>query len=198
MKRIVCYGDSNTYGYKPYHERYDRPYPLILSELLGKDYKVINEGLNGRTSIYNARFINRIGINTVSNLLRYKHIDYLVFMLGTNDLKIGNANTFDELYNGLDKLLEEITKLNIIDNFIFISPILMGIDVETTDPEFNYHSYELSLSFYDIYKKLSLKYKPCLLIDAKEYIKPTIDNEHFPEVGHKVLANLLANYFKGL
>ena len=195
MLKIVCYGDSNTFGYKPYGNRYLNPYPVILQKLLGNNYKVFNEGLNGRTSIYKARFYERVGINTVNDLLEYNHIDYLIFMLGTNDLKIGNANTIDDLYNGLDLLLDKITKLNIIDNFIFISPILLGKDVEVTDIEFNYHSYKLSLSLYDIYKRLSDKYKPCLLIDAKEYITPTIDNEHFPEEGHNILASILANYF---
>ena len=193
--KIVCYGDSNTFGYKPYHERYEFPYPLILSNLLGKNYEVFNEGVSGRTSIYKARLPERVGIDNVDELLKYGHIDYLVFMLGTNDLKIGNANTIDEVYNGLDILLDKINKLNIIDNFIFISPILIGKNIESTDIEFNYHSHKLSLSFYDIYKRLSDKYKPCLLIDAKEYIAPTIDNEHFPEEGHNILASILANYF---
>ena len=44
MIKIVCYGDSNTYGYKPYHERYDKAYPEILESILRDNYKVYNEG----------------------------------------------------------------------------------------------------------------------------------------------------------
>ena len=195
--KIVCYGDSNTYGYKPYHDRYDRPYPLILNELLDNKYEVYNEGLNGRTSIYNCLDKERIGISNIDEtLLKYNHIDYFIFMLGTNDLKIGNASNIDDIFNGLDILLDRIYKLNIIDHFIFVSPILLGKNIGDDDIEFNYHSYELSLSFYDVYKKLANKYKPDYLIDAKELINPTFDHAHFPLEGHKVLAEALSNIIR--
>ena len=149
MIKVVCYGDSNTYGYNPYHERYDKAYPEILGSILGNNYKVYNEGLNGRTSIYNDPNPERIGINNVEEVLKkYKHIDYLIFMLGTNDLKVGNATNVDEIYNGLDKILTKINNLGIIDHYIFISPIKVGEDLDK-------NANKLSLHFYEVYERLA-------------------------------------------
>ena len=51
-RRIVCFGDSNTWGYNPAtEERYDEDvrWTGILAELLGDGYRVVEEGQNGRT-----------------------------------------------------------------------------------------------------------------------------------------------------
>lgn len=60
MKTILCYGDSNTWGYVPgsldfktvYVERYPRTirWPGLLQQYLGSEYYVVEEGLNGRTT----------------------------------------------------------------------------------------------------------------------------------------------------
>ena len=52
MKQIICYGDSNTFGYIPGSgKRYpkDIRWTGVLSNLLGDEYKVIEEGCNNRT-----------------------------------------------------------------------------------------------------------------------------------------------------
>ena len=51
-KRIVCFGDSNTWGYNPKTgERYDENtrWPMRMQQILGDAYQVIEEGQNGRT-----------------------------------------------------------------------------------------------------------------------------------------------------
>ena len=51
-KRILCFGDSNTWGYNPVGgARYDDEtrWPMRMQHVLGNDYSVIEEGLNGRT-----------------------------------------------------------------------------------------------------------------------------------------------------
>ncbi|GMQ61530.1 SGNH/GDSL hydrolase family protein [Vallitalea maricola] len=51
MKTIVCFGDSNTYGYNPSQNgnRYPRNirWTGLISEKLGSDFYIIEEGLNG-------------------------------------------------------------------------------------------------------------------------------------------------------
>ena len=51
-KRIVCFGDSLTWGYDPDHrvrfEDGDR-WTQVLQIEMGDDYAVIEEGQNGRT-----------------------------------------------------------------------------------------------------------------------------------------------------
>ena len=54
QKRILCYGDSNTYGYIPTGGRYDEHtrWPMRMQTLLGPGYAVIEEGFNGRTIVF--------------------------------------------------------------------------------------------------------------------------------------------------
>ena len=56
MKEILCFGDSNTYGLIPgTTRRYDREtrWTGILAEkLYDKGYRIIEEGLCGRTSVF--------------------------------------------------------------------------------------------------------------------------------------------------
>ena len=94
----------------------------------------------------------------------------------------------DNFLISIDLLLEKIYKLNIVNHYIFVCPILLGKNIGDTDIEFDYHSYELSLSLYDVYKRLCDRYRVDYLIDAKEFINPTFDNAHFDINGHKLLA----------
>ena len=51
-KRIICFGDSNTWGYNPVTgERFDENtrWPMRMQQILGDEYQVIEEGQNGRT-----------------------------------------------------------------------------------------------------------------------------------------------------
>lgn len=93
-KRIVCFGDSNTWGYIPITgERYDESirWPARLQEKLGyQDYTVVEEGLTGRTTVFDDPFDPELnGLKTMPAVLRSAApIDVLVFMLGTNDFPV--------------------------------------------------------------------------------------------------------------
>ena len=55
MKTILCYGDSNTYGYNPetgFRYPYEQRWTSILQKNLGDSAIVIPEGLNGRTTCF--------------------------------------------------------------------------------------------------------------------------------------------------
>ena len=55
MRNILCYGDSNTFGTDPVHGgRHPREarWTGVLQELLGDGYRVIEEGLGGRTTVF--------------------------------------------------------------------------------------------------------------------------------------------------
>ena len=93
MKKIVCFGDSNTYGYDPQTGgRYDEKtrWPKRLQTLLGEDYEIIEEGQNGRTIANDDPWEGgtKSGMDYVLPMLETKRPDLLVIMLGSNDLKI--------------------------------------------------------------------------------------------------------------
>jgi lysophospholipase L1-like esterase len=91
-KTILCYGDSNTWGYNPSTgDRYPRDvrWPGVLRRELGTGYWVVEAGLNGRTTVWDDPLEEgRSGKDTLLPVLRmHKPIDLVVIMLGTNDLK---------------------------------------------------------------------------------------------------------------
>ncbi len=93
IKTILCYGDSNTYGYVPETGmRYPRDirYPGRLQNLFGEEYTVIEEGCNGRTTIHDDPIDGwKNGLDYLKPCLNsHKPIDIVILMLGSNDLKI--------------------------------------------------------------------------------------------------------------
>jgi lysophospholipase L1-like esterase len=92
MKTIVCFGDSNTWGYVPgsNDERFPRDvrWPGRLAASLGADYEVIAEGLNGRTAAVDSPVEDgRNGAPYFLPCLRsHKPVDLVVVYLGTNDV----------------------------------------------------------------------------------------------------------------
>ncbi len=93
MKAILCYGDSNTWGYIPAsdEERYPRSvrWTGLLQESLGPDWHVIEEGLNGRTTCFDdPTWPGRNGYATLFPILEsHFPLDLVVIMLGSNDAK---------------------------------------------------------------------------------------------------------------
>ena len=92
---ILCFGDSNTWGYIPGKdcERYapDTRWPGVLQAGLGDEYRVVEEGQNGRMTAWDdplALNISRNGLKQLPVILEsQKPIDLVIVMLGTNDLK---------------------------------------------------------------------------------------------------------------
>lgn len=91
-KSILCFGDSNTWGASPIRGiRYDRQtrWPGALQKELGEGYHVIEEGLPGRTTVWDDPVDgDRNGLKHLVPLI-YSHmpLDLLIILLGTNDLK---------------------------------------------------------------------------------------------------------------
>lgn len=93
MKRVLCYGDSNTWGYDPStRDRYpaDVRWTGVLQRALGDGYWVIEEGLNGRTTVWDDPIKGYRNGKTylIPCLASQRPLDLVIIMLGTNDLKM--------------------------------------------------------------------------------------------------------------
>ena len=92
-KRVLCFGDSNTWGYNPHtQERYDEQtrWTRVLARSLGPEYEIIEEGLNGRTTVWDdpiEGFKNGYSY-LIPCLESHCPLDLVVILLGTNDLKM--------------------------------------------------------------------------------------------------------------
>jgi lysophospholipase L1-like esterase len=96
VKTIMCYGDSNTWGCIPLTgleppRRYGsaQRWPGVLRRELGDGYWIVEEGLNGRTTVWDDPLEPfRSGKELlVPCLMTHQPIDLVIVMLGTNDLK---------------------------------------------------------------------------------------------------------------
>lgn len=96
MKNILCFGDSNTWGYTPGTAvRYDlnTRWTGVLQNELGDGYRILEDGLNARTSVYEDPWSPwRLGKDALPiALTAQKPLDLLILMIGTNDLKFVDA-----------------------------------------------------------------------------------------------------------
>lgn len=211
-KRIVCFGDSNTWGYIPVtSQRYDENtrWPALLQSKLGyEDYTVVEEGLTGRTTVFDDPFDSELnGLKTMPAILRTAApIDLLVFMLGTNDFQshipAGNPVSTARAV----QYMLEIARTLPLDRegekmkILLISPIeitedrLTFKDNDVTDAQSIANSRELGKHMAIVAQQLGVEF-----LDAAQYIKPgKVDGVHLDEAGHAKMAELVYEKVKAM
>ena len=128
MKKILCYGDSNTYGFNPETGgRYDKTtrWSGILSDLLKENYEIIEAGMNNRTGFFkNPEGLKQSGGEYLSIYLQnHKDIDICILNLGTNDAQIFYPLDNETTRKGLQNLASEIKNTNPQTKIIIIPPV---------------------------------------------------------------------------
>ena len=114
MKTVLCYGDSNTWGYNAASETrhpYEQRWTTLLAKDLGQEYLVIPEGLNGRTTVMPDPFEGeyKTGKGMLPGILESHHpVDLVVLMLGTNDLKHRWGHSGWDIARGIETLIQLI------------------------------------------------------------------------------------------
>lgn len=199
MKNILCFGDSNTWGYNPNtKERYPwgiRWTSKLAQKLSGSDVNVIEQGLCGRTTIFeDISRPNRKGVNTLKAIFgEENNIDSVIIMLGTNDCKTYYGNNAEDIAEGVDECLDLILEHVPSENILLVSPIQLGEEVwkDEFDPEFNENSVLVSKGLKDAYARIAKK-RNVHFLAASEYVGPSnADQEHLDVAGHSVLADVI-------
>ena len=108
--RILCFGDSNTYGFDPrdpIENRYppSERWPEILSAQTG--WEVINLGLNGRT-IPHAQKDVELAISQIQKEELNESIDCLILMLGSNDVFKMHNPSADKIAERMQGFLSQL------------------------------------------------------------------------------------------
>ncbi|MCB1446461.1 MAG: SGNH/GDSL hydrolase family protein [Rhizobiaceae bacterium] len=112
MKTVLCYGDSLTWGVNAETDRrhaYEDRWPSVLQKGLGHGVRVIPEGLNGRTTVYDdhSADCDRNGARMLPTILHtHAPLDLVIILLGTNDLKPVFANNAVIVGHGVKRLVE--------------------------------------------------------------------------------------------
>ncbi|MCZ6672749.1 MAG: SGNH/GDSL hydrolase family protein [Verrucomicrobia bacterium] len=117
MKRILCFGDSNTWGFIPGSDGDRMPadvrWPGVMQTELGHEFFVIEEAQNGRTTMWDdpCEPVDKNGLRHLPVILESQApVDLVIVMLGVNDLKNHfNLNAFAIAHSCgvlVDKILE--------------------------------------------------------------------------------------------
>lgn len=140
-KMIVCFGDSNTHGYNSktggrFSEK--ERYTCILDDLLGGDYLVREEGLGGRTTVFeDPLYEGMSGLNAIFYvLMTHEPIDLMVIMLGTNDTKERFHCNAENIGKGMERLVNKVLHTpkafrNLKPNVLVIAPPPIEAGYET-------------------------------------------------------------------
>src|SRR5210317_1873174 len=113
MQTILCYGDSNTWGYNPSSQQRFSPeerWTGVLQKELGMGYRIIEEGLNGRTTVWDdpiEGFKNGMSY-LIPCIESHKPINLITIMLGTNDLKIHFSVSAHDIAESVGVLIEHV------------------------------------------------------------------------------------------
>lgn len=112
MKNTLCYGVSNMWGFIPgVPKRYpaDIRWIGVVQKLLGSEYKIIINGINGRTTVWDdpANQCRNDLAGLGYGLYSAKSLDLVVLMLTTNDLNYTDAKG---CYLGVVLLAQRILK----------------------------------------------------------------------------------------
>ncbi|MCD7840430.1 MAG: GDSL-type esterase/lipase family protein, partial [Erysipelotrichaceae bacterium] len=187
----------NTYGMNPLDGgRYDHHirWTKVLQNILRNDYEIIEEGQNGRTTIYDDEKPNRNGIkDLIPCLNKHKPIDVVILMLGTNDLKTRFHASVQDIANNVSQLVDVIQK-ETSAKIILVSPmeVTRGIENGTFGDSFDASAVKRSQDFSKYYRIVAQE-KNCIFVDAAMCSKPSdIDHLHMSEEAHYNLANELA------
>jgi lysophospholipase L1-like esterase len=221
MKTVLCYGDSNTNGCNPECDIRDWTFPGpdnppvrfkrsqrwtgILAQILGTDYYVIEEGLPGRTTVYDDAVLPyRNGKDyIVPCLLSHEPIDLLVIMLGTNDVKALYSPSEVTIATGYKEFLNVVlnpanwTASPSAKVFLVAPPpIRENIADSPLYGMFNENSVKLSQRLGYLYRNIAQLYK-CEFIDAGEFVQTSeVDSIHMTVENQRKLAEALAKKIK--
>ena len=176
--RILCFGDSNTYGYDPrgfFSDRYgaeDRWVDLFAKQT---GHEVVNAGANGREIPRNPYALRL--------LTEHAPMDIFLVMLGTNDLLQGTSakEAADRMEAFMSQLLPHSKSI------LLVSPPPMKRGAWVTSDELMAESINLAEEYKLLAETLNIPF-----VDTRHWnIDLTFDGVHFTETGHRTFAETL-------
>jgi lysophospholipase L1-like esterase len=197
MKSILCYGDSNTWGRNPEtRERFDEEtrWPRVAQRVLGDGYLVIEEGLVGRTTVYDdPEWEDRNGKTFLPVAMEcHMPLDLMVIALGSNDLKSRFGLSPEAITAGMEELVVTARAQEFCPPRIsIICPApCRGSIYETSDGFAG--AVEKSRLMGGLYREVAERLG-CGFVDAGEIAKPSgTDGLHFDAGAHRLMGEAMA------
>ena len=181
--KILCFGDSNTFGYdprSPIGSRYEADHRWVDILQAKTGWNMINAGQNGR-EIPRRNF----ELETVRDLIHRHSPDRILVMLGTNDLLQGAAP--ETVAARMEAFLQQLPESVIL---IGPPPLQKGAWVE--DDALAASSRLLRKAYQQLAEHMQVPF-----VDSGEWgIELAFDGVHFSESGHHVFADHLISILK--
>jgi len=205
QKRILCYGDSNTYGYIPTGGRYDEHtrWPMRMQDVLGEGYAVVEEGFNGRTCVFDDPVEGgfKSGVSYLPPcLMSHNPLDAVIIMLGCNDTKVRFGMTPMTIGQSMMQLVRTakqyaINEAGEVSHIIIAAPprILDNL-MQTRHAEcFGEQAIAVSAGLARELRRIS-KLMRCDFFDATPFAEVSpLDAVHMTEHGHLRLGEAMAD-----
>lgn len=199
-KHILCIGDSNTHGLctdpsesADHGNRYNEEerWTCLLQKALGEEYLVIEEGLSGRTCVYDDPDMDSVNLLPVLHAVLNSHepLDLVILMLGTNDSKVKFNTDAKKITKGMQILVEEAKSVPCWGKngpkILIVAPV--PIEEGVIYPDFNEKSVETTKTLAREYAFLAVAERADFL-DARGCELTSVDHVHLTKRGHRQLA----------
>ena len=210
MKTILCFGDSNSWGYDA--DTYDADtgivkrmpfdvrWPGIASRIIGPDYRIIENALNARTLMReDPYFPHRLGISSLEEALDANApLDLVIIKLGANELKHYFNLSAGMIAFGLEKLVTA-SKVSYygypVPAVLIIAPAPVRQDIDKAIFGFSFGplAYEKSLALGSLYRDVA-KRCDCGFLDcaALDFSLSALDGLHYSREDHAKLGRAAA------
>ena len=206
MKTILCYGDSNTWGRNPAtgerHAR-DERWPGVLRQELGEGYLVIEEGLPGRTTVWDDPIEGHKNGKEylVPCLESHRPIDLVAIMLGTNDLKVRFSLSAHDIASGAGVLVDIVQRSEAGPNGGAPQVLLMApppLGRLTDSAEMFEGAKPKSKKFAKHYQRVAREYGCALLDTSNIIVSSDIDGVHLEVEEHRKLGQAVAAVIRNM
>ena len=205
---VLCYGDSNTHGAEPLTgARFARDirWPGVLARLLDGEAVVIEEGLNGRTTVREDPYMpGRNGLAYLGPcLLSHAPLDVVVIMLGTNDLKTTFGLAATDIASGAASLVRAAL-LSVCGpeggppQVLLVAPPALGAPSDVFELWGFAGAAERSAALPRLYRTAAERSGVAFLDASAIVAGDPADGVHLSAAGHHVLASAVANAVRPL
>lgn len=206
MYTVVCFGDTNTWGYDNRNGKrlpYEHRWTGLLAKALGKDFRVIEEGLPGRATTEDPVEAGKNAREQIGPCLEsHRPIDFFVMMLGQPDLKKRFSLTAYDIAMGIEELVKTVVNSNAgVDGkspkLLLLSPVQVGqVKGSAMEQWFPAEgTSERSAQFPSLYYEIAKKYGTEFL-KASLYAKTASDAIHIDNDSHLSLAQAIADVIR--
>lgn len=196
LKKILCFGDSNTYGYIPNNgARYDKNtrWTGVLSLLSHGKFKIIEDGCNNRTA-FAANPAGKIftGYEILPELLT-GDFDAVVLTIGINDTQFLYNLSSIEIASGVEKLINIVKVKSPQAKILLVAPSILTDDVLNGNFAclFDRTSIEKSRQLPLLYQKIAEK-QNIEFLDLNSVAKTSsLDGLHYAPEQHLKIAQVI-------